>query len=171
MLQKMPEMTETAKISGVSSGILIKKAAIEKRNAPSVIPRVCWYAFPPSLTLMRTILPQNIAGRSAYKMPTSTPTFFSFLHSIPLFRIFSRKDANTKKPYQRVRFFSRSIFISSILYGRCLLYLCAHTYVHRNSHAALELSSLAGRLCDSYRSKQVHLTMKEQELLAPLQVK
>ncbi|MBU8698070.1 hypothetical protein KM878_15870, partial [Bacillus pumilus] len=29
-------------------------------------------------------------------MPTSIPTFFSFLHSIPLFRIFSRKDANKK---------------------------------------------------------------------------
>lgn len=170
MLQKMPEMTETAKINGVSSGILIKKAAIEKINAPSVIPRVCWYAFPPSLTLMRTILPQNIAGRSAYKMPTSIPTFFSF-YIASLFFAFLAEKMQTKKPYRRVRFFSRSMFISSILYGRCLLYLCAHTYVHRNSHAVLELSSLARQLCDSYQSKQVHLRMKEQELLAPLQVK
>ncbi|EMI12186.1 hypothetical protein C883_3254 [Bacillus stratosphericus LAMA 585] len=55
------------------------------------------------MTLMRTILPQNIAGRSAYKMPTSIPTFCSFLLSIPLFRIFSRIDVNTKKTLPKVR--------------------------------------------------------------------
>ncbi|PWN83296.1 hypothetical protein CTM99_16375 [Bacillus altitudinis] len=36
-------------------------------------------------------------------MPTSIPTFCTFLLSIPLFRIFSRIDVNTKKTLPKVR--------------------------------------------------------------------
>src|SRR5699024_3897056 len=43
------------------------------------------------------------------------------------------------------------------VYGTCLLYLYAHTYVHQSNRVVLGLSSLISFPNDSYHNKQSHL--------------
>ena len=66
----------------------------------------------------------------------------------------------------------RGFFItSSIQYGKCLLYLCVHTYARRSNHAALESSLQEALPYGSCRNTQVRLRTKVPARLGLRQVK